>query len=62
MKPNTPSKYKRKVKIFTHPRSSEIERLVNEFVQDKDVIDVKYICKEEYYSAMVIYLMIDGED
>lgn len=52
-----------KVKIFDEESESDLENDINEFIEDKELIDIKYevsigICGEDQiycFSAMIIY-------
>lgn len=53
-----------KVKLFDCDHENDLEEKVNEFIEDKEIIDIKYqvsiaLDKEEQiycFSAMVIYI------
>lgn len=50
-----------KVKIMSSDSTYELEKLINDFIKDKELIDIKYqILKMNglrlgYYSALIIY-------
>ena len=50
-----------KVKIMSSNSTYELEKLINDFIKDKELIDIKYqILKMNglrlgYYSALIIY-------
>lgn len=52
---------KMKVKIMSSNSTYELEKLINDFIKDKELIDIKYsILKTDgvrvaYYSALIIY-------
>lgn len=53
-----------KVKVFDCENENELEEVVNEFIFDKEIVDIKYqvsigVCGEDQlycFSAMIIYL------
>lgn len=50
-----------KVKFMSSDSTYELEKLINDFIKDKELIDIKYqILKTDgvrvaYYSALIIY-------
>lgn len=50
-----------KVKFMSSNSTYELEKLINDFIKDKELIDIKYqILKTDgvrvaYYSALIIY-------
>ncbi|MEN6314406.1 MAG: hypothetical protein ABFD25_09190 [Clostridiaceae bacterium] len=47
------------IKIFTTITAEKLEKLINEFIKDKRIIDIQYKCEGSFlfvlYSAMIIY-------
>ena len=48
-----------KVKIFAETNIKKLENKINSFIQDKQVTDIKYYCKDTFvlvmFTALVIY-------
>ena len=52
-----------KVKVFDENHEKDLENSINEFIQDKDIIDIKFnvstsVCGEEQiycFSALIMY-------
>jgi hypothetical protein len=57
-----------KVKIFDEESETDLEQDINDFINDKELIDIKYevsigICGEDQiycFSAMIIYQELDN--
>lgn len=44
-----------KVKIFKNFSYGDLEQDINEFIKDKNIEDVKFIIKDNFYYGMVTY-------
>lgn len=44
-----------KVKIFKNFSYGDLEKDINDFIEDKSIEDVKFIEKGDFYCAMVLY-------
>lgn len=44
-----------KVKIFKNFSYGDLEQAINEFIEDKNIEDVKFIIKDNFYYGMVTY-------
>lgn len=50
-----------KVKIMSSNSTYELEKLINDFIKDKELIDIKYqiisndVLRIAYYSVLIIY-------
>lgn len=44
-----------KVKIFKNFSYGDLEKDINDFIEDKSIEDIKFIIKDNFYYGMVIY-------
>lgn len=44
-----------KVKIFKNFSYGDLEKDINEFIEDKSIEDIKFIIKDNFYYGMVLY-------
>lgn len=52
---NKPEKRTRKVKIFDSIYADNVEIIVNEFITDKNVVDIQYQYNGHRHSVLIVY-------